>query len=63
MHMNVGELALKKPAAGEHVSIIFEGREYTNFEMDRAACKLGHEGLTRNWKLATSRRRQDGGDR
>jgi long-chain acyl-CoA synthetase len=40
--MNIAELALKNQAAGEHVSYIFEGREITNMEMDRAARKLGN---------------------
>jgi len=40
--MNIAELALKSLEADEHVSIICEGREYTNFEMDRCARKLGN---------------------
>ncbi len=40
--MNIAELALKSLSTGEHVSIIFEGKEYTNVQMDRAACKLGN---------------------
>lgn len=40
--MNIAELALKNLAVGEHISYIFEGREITNVEMDRAARKLGN---------------------
>jgi long-chain acyl-CoA synthetase len=40
--MNVAELAITNLAAGEHVSYIFEGREITNTQMDRAARKLGN---------------------
>jgi long-chain acyl-CoA synthetase len=40
--MNIAELALKSLAVGEHVSIIFEGREYTNVQMDRISRKLGN---------------------
>ena len=40
--MNIAKLALKSLSIGEHVSIIFDGREYTNVQMDRAACKLGN---------------------
>jgi hypothetical protein len=39
--MNIAQLALKSLTAGEHVSIIFEGKEYTNVQMDKAARKLG----------------------
>lgn len=40
--MNIAELALKSLEVGEHVSYIFEGREITNVEMDRAARKFGN---------------------
>ena len=40
--MNIAELALKSLELGEHVSIIFEGREITNYQMNRAANKLGN---------------------
>ncbi len=40
--MNIAELAVKNLAGGEHVSIIFEGRQYTNVEMDRVSRKLGN---------------------
>ncbi len=40
--MNIAELALKNLAVGEHVSYIFEGREITNVQMDRAANKFGN---------------------
>jgi long-chain acyl-CoA synthetase len=40
--MNIAELALKSLEEGEHVSIIFEGQELTNVQMDRAAKKLGN---------------------
>ncbi|MBN1474132.1 MAG: long-chain-fatty-acid--CoA ligase [Syntrophaceae bacterium] len=40
--MNVAELALTSLSDGEHVSIIFEGKEYSNYQMDRAARKLGN---------------------
>jgi len=40
--MNIAELALKSLELGEHVSIIFEGQEITNFQMNRAANKLGN---------------------
>ncbi|MBN1655569.1 MAG: long-chain-fatty-acid--CoA ligase [Deltaproteobacteria bacterium] len=39
--MNIAELALKS-LSNEHVSIIFEGREYTNVQMDRLSRKLGN---------------------
>lgn len=40
--MNIAKLALKSLDVGEHVSYIFEGREITNFQMDRAARKFGN---------------------
>jgi len=40
--MNIAQLALTSLTAGEHVSIIFEGQEYTNVQMDLAARKLGN---------------------
>ena len=40
--MNIAELAVKGLSAGEHVSIIFEGQDYTNVQMDQAACRLGN---------------------
>ena len=40
--MNLAELAVNNLKTGEHVNYIFEGREYTNVEMDRAARKLGN---------------------
>ena len=40
--MNIAELALKNQESGEHVSIIFEGKEFTNLQMDSAARKLGN---------------------
>lgn len=40
--MNIAELGVKSLSVGEHVSIIFEDQEITNFEMDRAACRLGN---------------------
>jgi long-chain acyl-CoA synthetase len=40
--MNVAELALKILEVGEHVSVVFEGQEITNVEMDRAANRLGN---------------------
>lgn len=40
--MNIAQLGLTSLNAGEHVSIIFEGKEYTNVQMDRAARKLGN---------------------
>ncbi|MRR15898.1 MAG: long-chain fatty acid--CoA ligase [Deltaproteobacteria bacterium] len=49
--MNIAELALKSLEVGEHVSYIFEGREITNVEMDRAARKFGSALL----KLGVSR--------
>jgi len=40
--MNIAELAVKNIEMGERVNYIFEGREYTNVEMDQAARKLGN---------------------
>jgi long-chain acyl-CoA synthetase len=40
--VNIAQLALKSLSVGEHVSIIFEGKEYTNVQMDKAARKLGN---------------------
>lgn len=40
--MNIAELAVRGLSAGEHVSIIFEGQDYTNVQMDQAACRLGN---------------------
>ncbi|OHD70283.1 MAG: hypothetical protein A2W19_07285 [Spirochaetes bacterium RBG_16_49_21] len=40
--MNIAELALKSLEVGEHVSVMFEGQEFTNMQMDRAARKLGN---------------------
>ena len=40
--MNIAQLALNGLKTGEHVSIIFEGKEYTNVQMNRAACKLAN---------------------
>ncbi len=40
--MNIAELAQENLSVGEHVSYIFEGREITNFEMDRAARRFGN---------------------
>ena len=40
--MNIARLALTSLSVGEHVSIIYEGGEYTNVQMDRAAQKLGN---------------------
>ena len=40
--MNIAQLALTSLTAGEHVSIIFEEKEYTNVQMDIAARKLGN---------------------
>lgn len=40
--MNIAELALRNQEVGEHVSYVFEGREITNMQMDRAAKKLGN---------------------
>ncbi len=49
--MNIAELALKGIENGAYVSVIFEGREFTNVEMDRAANRLGNALL----KLGVSR--------
>ncbi len=40
--MNVAELGLKSLETGEHTSIIFEGQEITNKQMNRASDKLGN---------------------
>ncbi len=40
--MNIAELAMKSLELGEHVSIIFEGQEFTNVQMDRAANRMGN---------------------
>jgi len=41
--MNISELGENEiRACGEHVSLIFEGQEFTNVEMDRMARKLGN---------------------
>ena len=40
--MNIAELALKNLEVGEHVSYIYEGREITNVQMDRAARRFGN---------------------
>jgi long-chain acyl-CoA synthetase len=40
--VNIAELALKSLELGEHVSIIFEGQEITNYQMNRVANKLGN---------------------
>lgn len=40
--MNVAELSIKNLNAGEHTSIVFEGKEYTNKQMDQAANRLGN---------------------
>lgn len=40
--MNIAELALKSLAVGEHVNIVFEGKEYTNVQMDQSSRKLGN---------------------
>ncbi len=40
--MNIARLALTSLSVDEHVSIIYEGGEYTNVQMDRAARKLGN---------------------
>ena len=40
--MNVAELSLKSLEVGEHVSVIFEGKAFTNVEMDRDAKRLGN---------------------
>ena len=40
--MNIAELGLKSLETGEHTSIIFEGQEITNRQMNRASNKLGN---------------------
>lgn len=40
--MNIAELGLKSLETGEHTSIIFEGQEITNKQMNRASNKLGN---------------------
>jgi len=40
--MNIAELALMNHSEGEHVRYIFEGREITNYQMDRDLNKLGN---------------------
>ena len=40
--MNIAQLAVKGLESGERVSIVFEGRDYTNVQMDQAACRLGN---------------------
>jgi hypothetical protein len=40
--MNVAELSLKSLEVGEHVSVIFEGKEFTNVQMNRDANRLGN---------------------
>jgi len=40
--MNIAELSLNSLELGEHVSIIFEGKEFTNLQMDSAAQRLGN---------------------
>ncbi|MDD4241759.1 MAG: AMP-binding protein, partial [Smithellaceae bacterium] len=40
--MNIAELALENLKVGEHVSYIFEGKEITNVQMDRAARRFGN---------------------
>ncbi len=40
--MNIAELSLMNQELGEHVSIIYEGQELTNFQMESAAKKLGN---------------------
>lgn len=40
--MNIAELALKSLEVGEHVSVIFEGREFTNIQMNKAANRVGN---------------------
>jgi long-chain acyl-CoA synthetase len=49
--MNIAELALENLKVGEHTSYIFEGKEITNFQMDRAARRFGNALL----KLGVSR--------
>jgi long-chain acyl-CoA synthetase len=40
--MNLAELSVKNLETGERVNYIFEGKEFTNVQMDRAARKLGN---------------------
>ncbi len=40
--MNIAQLAKDNLSVGEQVSVIFEGREYSNVQMDRAASRLGN---------------------
>jgi long-subunit acyl-CoA synthetase (AMP-forming) len=40
--MNIAELGLKSLETGEHTSILFEGQEITNKQMNRASNKLGN---------------------
>ncbi len=40
--MNIAQLALKNLEVGEHVSYVFEDREITNVQMDRAARRFGN---------------------
>jgi len=40
--MNISELLTNSVAQGEQVSIIYEGQELTNVQIDRAAKKLGN---------------------
>ena len=40
--MNIAELGLKSLETGEHTSIIFEGQEITNKQMNRASNRLGN---------------------
>ena len=40
--MNVAELSIKSLDVGEHVSVIFEDKEFTNVQMDRAANQVGN---------------------
>ena len=44
--MNIAELSVKNLETGERVNYIFEGKDFTNVEMDRAARKLGNALLT-----------------
>lgn len=40
--MNVAELSIKNLEVGEHVGVVFEGKEFTNVQMDRDARRLGN---------------------
>lgn len=40
--MNVAELSLKSLDVGEHISVIFEGKTFTNVEMNNDANRLGN---------------------